>query len=81
MINNYTLLANIGMCFLGLIIGMLVFRLFMETRIRKSKLVSKQAYTDQLTGRGNRYMFLSILDKLIAKKEKICCVLYGFRWI
>lgn len=84
MINNYTLLANIGMCFLGFIIGMLVFRLFMETRIRKSKLVSKQAYTDQLTGRGNRYMFLSILDKLIAKKKKfaVCFMdLDGFKQI
>ena len=84
MINNYTLLANIGMCFLGFIIGMLVFRLFMETRIRKSKLVSKQAYTDQLTGRGNRYMFLSILDKLIAKNKKfaVCFMdLDGFKQI
>mgnify|MGYP004503917729 FL=1 len=84
MINNYTLLANMGMCFLGFIIGMLVFRLFMETRIRKSKLVSKQAYTDQLTGRGNRYMFLSILDKLIAKKKKfaVCFMdLDGFKQI
>ena len=73
-----------GMCFLGFIIGMLVFRLFMETRIRKSKLVSKQAYTDQLTGRGNRYMFLSILDKLIAKKKKfaVCFMdLDGFKQI
>ena len=32
--------------------------------------VKKQAFTDQLTGKGNRYLLNSVMDSLIRKKKK-----------
>ena len=67
-----------------IIIGMLVYKLFEFDKNKENKVVKKQALTDQLTGRGNRYMFQAVLDKLIAKKKKfaVCFMdLDGFKQI
>ena len=67
-----------------IIIGMLVYKLFEFDKNKENKIVKKQALTDQLTGRGNRYMFQAVLDKLIAKKKKfaVCFMdLDGFKQI
>ena len=37
----------------------------------KSSKVRRQAYTDELTGKGNRYLFYSDLDKLIEQNKNI----------
>lgn len=65
-------------------IGFILYQLINFKKIRRNDLEKKQAYTDQLTGRGNRYMFLSVLDKLISKGDKfaICFMdLDGFKQI
>lgn len=67
-----------------IIIGMLSYKLFELDKNKENKIVKKQALTDQLTGRGNRYMFQQVLDKLISKKKKfaVCFMdLDGFKQI
>lgn len=69
---------------LFIMLGILLYRLCDESTRRKNKIVKKQAFTDQLTGRGNRYMFFSVMDKLIEKKKKfaVCFMdLDGFKQI
>lgn len=69
---------------LFVIFGFVLYQLINFKKIRKSDLEKKQAYTDQLTGRGNRYLFLSVLDKLIKKGNKfaVCFMdLDGFKQI
>src|SRR5574344_1743213 len=66
------------------ILGFILYQIINFKKIRRSALEKKQAYTDQLTGRGNRYLFLAILDKLIKNNEKfaVCCMdLDGFKQI
>lgn len=58
---------EIGICIL---LGFILYLFFDRKNRNQNKVVKKQAYTDQLTGRGNRYLFLSVVDKLIAKKKK-----------
>lgn len=65
-------------------VGMLFCKWFESDRNKENKKVKKQAYTDQLTGRGNRYMFQAVLDKLISKNKKfaVCFMdLDGFKQI
>lgn len=38
---------------------------------KKDKRVKKQAYTDELTGKGNRYLFYSDLDRLIEQNKSV----------
>jgi len=67
-----------------IILGFILYQLINFKKIRKNEIEKKQAYTDQLTGRGNRYLFLSVLDKLISKGDKfaICFMdLDGFKQI
>ena len=67
-----------------ILIGFLIHRLITLKSDKETKIVRKQAFTDQLTGRGNRYMFLSVLDNLIKKKKKfaVCFMdLDGFKQI
>ena len=45
------------------IAAILIYKLLI--RDKSSKKVRRQAYTDELTGKGNRYLFYSDLDKLI----------------
>ena len=66
------------------ILGFVMYQLLNFKKIRKSDIQKKQAYTDQLTGRGNRYLFLEVLDKLIKKGNKfaVCFMdLDGFKQI
>ena len=84
--------TNLIVTYLGYVIevtiliftGMLIYKLFEQNKNEETKIVKKQALTDQLTGRGNRYMFQQVLDKLILKKKKfaVCFMdLDGFKQI
>lgn len=68
-----------------LLIGMVVYRFSIIYKIRKSKTVEEAAYTDQLTKKGNRYKFNSVMDKLIKdenSKFALCFMdLDGFKHI
>ena len=69
---------------LFMILGFILYQVINYKSIRDNKLQKKQAYTDQLTGRGNRYLFLAVLDKLIKKGKKfaVCFMdLDGFKQI
>ena len=75
---------KIAEIFLLVILGFVLYQLINYRKIRKREIEKKQAYTDQLTGRGNRYLFLSVLDKLIKKGNKFAvCFMYldGFKQI
>lgn len=75
---------KIAEIFLLVILGFVLYQLINYRKIRKREVEKKQAYTDQLTGRGNRYLFLSVLDKLIKKGNKfaVCFMdLDGFKQI
>lgn len=75
---------HIAEIFLLVILGFVLYQLINYRKIRKREIEKKQAYTDQLTGRGNRYLFLSVLDKLIKKGNKfaVCFMdLDGFKQI
>lgn len=79
-----TAFLQISEIILLIILGFVLYQLVNFKKIRKSDLEKKQAYTDQLTGRGNRYLFLSVLDKLIKKGDKfaVCFMdLDGFKQI
>lgn len=79
-----TAFLQISEVILLVILGFVLYQLINFRKIRKSDLEKKQAYTDQLTGRGNRYLFLSVLDKLIKKGNKfaVCFMdLDGFKQI
>lgn len=75
---------KIAEIFLLVILGFVLYQLINYRKIRKREIEKKQAYTDQLTGKGNRYLFLSVLDKLIKKGNKfaVCFMdLDGFKQI
>lgn len=75
---------KIAEIFLLVILGFVLYQLINYRKIKKREIEKKQAYTDQLTGRGNRYLFLSVLDKLIKKGNKfaVCFMdLDGFKQI
>lgn len=75
---------KIAEIFLLVTLGFVLYQLVNYKKIRKREIEKKQAYTDQLTGRGNRYLFLSVLDKLIKKGNKfaVCFMdLDGFKQI
>lgn len=64
--------------------GMFLYKLLSFKKRKETKKVKEQAYTDQLTGRGNRYKFNATIDKLIIKDKKfaICFMdLDGFKQI
>lgn len=65
-------------------VGAVLYRLFTTKGRKIQNQVKKQAFTDQLTGSGNRHMFLATLDKILKKKDKfaICFMdLDGFKQI
>ena len=65
------------------IAAILVYILITRKKEGSSK-VRKQAYTDELTGKGNRYLFYSDLDRLIAQERNmaVCFMdLDGFKQI
>lgn len=85
--NNELLLPIIVKIFQGsvfILIGMLLYRLLTIGKLKESNSVKKQAFTDQLTGRGNRYLLYSVMDNLIKKNKKfaVCFMdLDGFKQI
>lgn len=67
-----------------IIFGIIIKALFDSKKYKENIKVKKQAYTDQLTGRGNRYLFYSVIDKLIIKNKRfaVCFLdLDGFKQI
>lgn len=78
------LIINILKAIALVALGMVIYRIYVSEALKENKLTKKQAYTDPLTGRGNRHLFLAILDKLIEKKDKfaVCFMdLDGFKQI
>ena len=67
-----------------IIIGMFIYSILDFKKHKETKKVKEQAYNDPLTGRGNRYKFNSMVDKLIIKDKKfaVCFMdLDGFKQI
>lgn len=67
-----------------IIVGMFIYRVIDFRKYKENQKVKQQAFTDQLTGRGNRYKFNSVVDKLIIKDKKfaVCFMdLDGFKQI
>lgn len=67
-----------------IIIGFVIKALLDSKSYKENVKVKKQAYTDQLTGRGNRYLFYSVIDKLIIKNKRfaVCFLdLDGFKQV
>lgn len=78
------LIFSIVKAIILIVAGMFLYRMYVSEALREHKQTKKQAYTDPLTGRGNRHLFLSVLDKLIEKKDKfaVCFMdLDGFKQI
>lgn len=53
------------------IISVLLYMLCTRGNRKKEKKVRKQAYTDELTGKGNRYLLYLDLDRLIDQEKNI----------
>lgn len=68
-----------------LCIGMIVYRFSIIYKLKSSKAVELAAYTDQLTKKGNRYKFNSVMDDLIKDEDSrfaLCFMdLDGFKHI
>lgn len=68
-----------------ILFGMVAYRFSILYKLRENKVVSKAAFTDNLTGKGNRHKFNSIMEKLIqdtSKKFALCFMdLDGFKHI
>lgn len=80
----YTYIIYILEISVFVVVGMILDKLIDLSKNKENKRVKKQAFTDQLTGRGNRYMFQAVLDKLIVKNKKfaVCFMdLDGFKQI
>ena len=81
---NTELIINILYFVIAFVFGILFASLFNRSKEKERLIIKKQAYTDQLTGRGNRYLFMETLDKLIKKGKKfaVCFMdLDGFKQI
>ena len=66
------------------IAAILVYIICTRGKRKKEKSVKKQAYTDELTQKGNRYLFYLELDKLIEQDKNlaVCFMdLDGFKQI
>lgn len=68
------------MCF-----GMILYRYSILYKLRESKVISEAAYTDALTGKGNRYKFNKVMENLVtneANRFAVCFMdLDGFKHI
>ena len=66
-------------------LGMVLYRYSILYKLRETKVVSKAAYTDALTGKGNRYKFNQEMEKLVEDKDNkfaLCFLdLDGFKHI
>ena len=84
MIESTVIIKKIIEVAIYVVVGMLLYRVLDFKKHKEAKKVKEQAYTDQLTGRGNRYKFNSMVDKLIIKDKKfaVCFMdLDGFKQI
>ncbi len=66
------------------IAAILIYSIYVKVKYRAINNVKKQATTDELTGKGNRYLFYSELDRLIEKNSDmaVCFMdLDGFKQI
>lgn len=67
-----------------LLLGMIAYRYSILYKIKENKQIKKQAFTDPLTGKGNRHKFLSDMDNHLTKKSKfaVCFMdLDGFKHV
>lgn len=67
-----------------LLVGMILYRYSILYKIKENTKIKKQAFTDPLTGRGNRHKFLSDMDDHLKKKNKfaVCFMdLDGFKHV
>ncbi|MEG1704963.1 MAG: diguanylate cyclase [Clostridia bacterium] len=67
-----------------LLCGMILYRYSILNKIKENKLIKKQAFTDPLTGKGNRHKFLNDIDEHLKKKNKfaVCFMdLDGFKHV
>lgn len=53
------LIINILKAIALVALGMVIYRIYVSEALKENKLTKKQAYTDPLTGRGNRHLFLA----------------------
>lgn len=84
MIETTVIIKKIIEVAIYIIIGMTIYSILDFKKHKETKKVKEQAYTDQLTGRGNRYKFNYMVDKLIVKDKKfaVCFMdLDGFKQI
>lgn len=84
MIDSTVIVEKIIEVAIYVFIGMFLYRILDFKKLKENKKVKEQAYTDQLTGRGNRYKFNFVVDKLIVKDKKfaVCFMdLDGFKQI
>lgn len=84
MIDSTVIVEKIIEVAIYVFIGMFLYRILDFKKLKENKKVKEQAYTDQLTGRGNRYKFNLVVDKLIVKDKKfaVCFMdLDGFKQI
>ena len=78
------ILINLVMVGCSIILGILLDRMLTIGRYKEHKQIKKQAFTDQLTGKGNRHKFVEDMEHLISKKRKfaVCFMdLDGFKHI
>lgn len=67
-----------------LLLGMIMYRYSILYKIRENKQIKKQAFTDPLTGKGNRHKFLADMDEHLERKNKfaVCFMdLDGFKHV
>lgn len=67
-----------------LLLGMVLYRYSVLYKIRENKQMKKQAFTDPLTGKGNRHKFLADMDEHLERKNKfaVCFMdLDGFKHV
>lgn len=77
--NILVIIAIVG---ISLIVGILLDRSITLKKNKEHKIIKMQAYTDQLTGKGNRHKFTQDIELLIKKNKKfaVCFMdLDGFK--
>ena len=78
------LLINLGGASVLFLLGVVTHKMFVSSRLKEHNQIKKQAFTDPLTGRGNRHRFLADMDEHIKRNNKfaICFMdLDGFKHV
>ncbi len=80
-----TIYVEIILAFCSGFLGMIIYRNSVKYKLRESKAVTRAAYRDALTGKGNRYKFNKEIEKLSSdsnNKFALCVLdLDGFKHI